>query len=79
MSSIEVERQNEFIKKIRLINDKQYKDNGRQKYYYNLVMGCQMNAHDSEKLSGMLSDMGYIETDDETKADFIIYNTCCVI
>lgn len=78
MSSIEVERQNEFIKKIRLINDKQYKDNGRQKYYYNLVMGCQMNAHDSEKLSGMLSDMGYIETDDETKADFIIYNTCCV-
>lgn len=78
MSSIEVERQNEFIKKIRLINDKQYKDNGKQKYYYNLVMGCQMNAHDSEKLSGMLSDMGYIETDDETKADFIIYNTCCV-
>ena len=59
-----------MINNIKIMADK--------KYYYNLVMGCQINAHDSEKLSGMLSDMGYIETDDETKADFIIYNTCCV-
>lgn len=41
-------------------------------------MGCQMNAHDSEKLEGMLDEMGYERTQEETEADFIIYNTCCV-
>ncbi|MBE5077691.1 tRNA (N6-isopentenyl adenosine(37)-C2)-methylthiotransferase MiaB [Anaerotignum lactatifermentans] len=37
-----------------------------------------MNAHDSEKLEGMLDEMGYERTQEETEADFIIYNTCCV-
>lgn len=37
-----------------------------------------MNEHDSEKLAGMLSNMGYIETDDINESDLIIYNTCCV-
>ena len=37
-----------------------------------------MNAHDSEKLEGMLDEMGFDRTDEETEADFIIYNTCCV-
>ncbi|MFV0504697.1 MAG: tRNA (N6-isopentenyl adenosine(37)-C2)-methylthiotransferase MiaB [Lachnospirales bacterium] len=40
--------------------------------------GCQMNAHDSEKLIGILEKIGYSQTDDETTADLIIYNTCCV-
>ncbi|MPM60715.1 tRNA-2-methylthio-N(6)-dimethylallyladenosine synthase [bioreactor metagenome] len=37
-----------------------------------------MNARDSEKLSGMLTAMGYTETKEENEADFVIYNTCCV-
>ena len=46
---------------------------------YNLqTFGCQMNENDSEKLSGMLEEMGYTETDERTKADIIIFNTCCV-
>ena len=48
------------------------------KKFYSLAMGCQMNAHDSEKLEGMLDEMGYERTQEETEADFIIYNTCCV-
>ena len=40
--------------------------------------GCQMNVRDSEKLSGMLRDMGYEQTDDENAADLVIFNTCCV-
>ena len=40
--------------------------------------GCQMNAHDSEKLAGMLSGMGMAEADDRRNADFVIFNTCCV-
>lgn len=40
--------------------------------------GCQMNAEDSEKLSGMLKKMGYEETESTEESDLVIYNTCCV-
>ena len=46
--------------------------------YHVVTYGCQMNAHDSEKLSGMLRDMGMAEAADRTEADFVIFNTCCV-
>lgn len=42
------------------------------------TMGCQMNAHDSEKLIGILKAIGYQEAEKEEKADLVIYNTCCV-
>ncbi len=37
-----------------------------------------MNFHDSEKLSAMLQQMGYLETENKADADLIIINTCCV-
>ena len=40
--------------------------------------GCQLNVSDGEKIKGLLSDMGYDFTDDETEADIIILNTCAV-
>lgn len=40
-------------------------------------MGCQMNARDSEKLTGILRLIGY-ETAEEENADFVIFNTCTV-
>jgi len=43
-----------------------------------ITHGCQMNGRDSEKLAGMLSQMGYEITDDENAADLVIFNTCCV-
>lgn len=42
-----------------------------------VTFGCQMNARDSEKLSGILESIGYVLTEDEN-ADFVIYNTCTV-
>lgn len=39
--------------------------------------GCQMNARDAEKLTGILHTVGYQSTDSE-EADFVIYNTCTV-
>ena len=42
------------------------------------TFGCQMNARDSEKLLGILKDIGYEESDNEENADFVIYNTCTV-
>lgn len=41
------------------------------------TFGCQMNARDSEKLSAVLSAVGFMETEEEN-ADFVLYNTCTV-
>ena len=37
-----------------------------------------MNIHESEKIAGILEDMGYSQTEDETAADIIVFNTCCI-
>lgn len=42
------------------------------------TFGCQMNARDSEKLSGILNQIGYVEITNEEEADFVIFNTCTV-
>lgn len=41
-------------------------------------MGCQLNENDSEKLSGMIEEMGYTRTENIEEADLIVFNTCCV-
>lgn len=51
---------------------------GRPLKVFNLVVGCQMNAKDSEKLLGILTQIGYEETTKEEEADLIVYNTCTV-
>ncbi len=48
------------------------------KKYLIKTYGCQMNVHESEKLSGMLEGLGYISTEDITDADIIVFNTCCI-
>ena len=52
--------------------------NGRRKTYHILTYGCQMNEHDSEKIAGMLTSIGYEETDDDKNADLVIFNTCLI-
>ena len=48
------------------------------KKYKISTFGCQMNEHDSEKISWILEGMGYTPTEDTEQADFIVYNTCVV-
>lgn len=50
----------------------------RPKTYCVVTYGCQMNAHDSEKLEGMLHEMGMTRAESRESADFVIFNTCCV-
>ena len=57
----ELARQLEYIRAIRAENDAFAAENGRKKKFYSLAMGCQMNAHDSEKLEGMLDEMALTE------------------
>ena len=37
-----------------------------------------MNLHESEKVAGVLVDLGYAQADSEDKADIIVFNTCCI-
>lgn len=67
-------RNNEFdyIKRVKaLIGD------GDKSYYID-TYGCQMNAHDSESLAGILEIMGYVPAQAREEADIIVFNTCCV-
>ena len=46
--------------------------------YHVVTYGCQMNAHYSEKIAGMLEEMGMVPSERREDADFVIFNTCCV-
>ncbi len=50
----------------------------RPRTYHVVTYGCQMNAHDSEKLEGMLEEMGLVRAEVRDEADFVLFNTCCV-
>ena len=73
----EPERQYYFIKKVQEYVKAQSEKLGRPLTANITTFGCQMNARDSEKLSGILREAGYVETESED-ADFVIYNTCTV-
>ena len=48
------------------------------KRYYVTTFGCQMNAHDSERIKGMLEDLGLGEAPSQEQADVIVLNTCTI-
>ena len=64
-------RQQEFIREIKSMPQ-------RPRTYFVVTYGCQMNAHDSEKIAGMLEEMGIEPAEQREDADFVIFNTCCV-
>ncbi len=74
VSKTEVESQQQYIEKIKNII-KTYEKKPKAAI---VTYGCAMNAHDSEKLIGMLEQMGYEVMEDDKEVDLIIYNTCCV-
>ena len=74
----EPERQYYYIEKARRYVKEQSEKIGHPLSFCVTTFGCQMNARDSEKLTGVLRQIGYIEETDEEKADFVIYNTCTV-
>lgn len=47
-------------------------------FYKINTYGCQMNVHESEKLAGILESLGYSATEEDEKADLILFNTCCI-
>ncbi|HTS10487.1 MAG TPA: tRNA (N6-isopentenyl adenosine(37)-C2)-methylthiotransferase MiaB [Candidatus Limnocylindrales bacterium] len=51
---------------------------GDGKSFYIETFGCQMNAHDSEKVAGVLLGRGYRSVDSAAQADLLLYNTCSI-
>ncbi|MBQ4522616.1 MAG: tRNA (N6-isopentenyl adenosine(37)-C2)-methylthiotransferase MiaB [Lachnospiraceae bacterium] len=73
----EPSRQYYFMKKCKVLLEEKTQELGRKLTCCAVTFGCQMNAKDSEKLLGILENIGFVATESED-ADFIIYNTCTV-
>jgi tRNA-2-methylthio-N6-dimethylallyladenosine synthase len=48
------------------------------KRFHVTTFGCQMNEHDSERMKGMLTSLGYEEAQERAGADLILFNTCSI-
>ena len=72
-----LERQLYFIEKCKEHVAQLKKELNRPLLCCTQTFGCQMNARDSEKLLGILEEIGYTPTDSE-EADIVVYNTCTV-
>ena len=70
-------RQYYYIEKAKKYVQRESEEAGRPLTACITTFGCQMNARDSEKLRGILLDIGYVEAP-EDEADFVIFNTCTV-
>ncbi len=68
----EIEQQKQYIQKVAKLNE------NKNLTYHILTFGCQLNENDSEKICGMLEQMGYTQTDKIEEASLAIFNTCCV-
>ncbi|MCC8142126.1 MAG: tRNA (N6-isopentenyl adenosine(37)-C2)-methylthiotransferase MiaB [Lachnospiraceae bacterium] len=73
----ETARQYYFIAKARQYLGRMAAEAGRRMTFCVTTFGCQMNARDSEKLSGILQAVGY-EKSSEEDADLVLFNTCTV-
>jgi tRNA-2-methylthio-N6-dimethylallyladenosine synthase len=50
----------------------------RVRRYHVTTFGCQMNAHDSERIKGMLESLGLGEAPSQGEADVVVFNTCTI-
>ncbi len=73
----ETEKQKYYMGQCRQLIQAKEQKLGRKLTACVVTFGCQMNFKDSEKLIGILHEIGYEETDDE-HADLVLYNTCTV-
>jgi tRNA-2-methylthio-N6-dimethylallyladenosine synthase len=77
VNQLETIKQQKIIEELRKSYKTEEERSGKKKTYHIVTFGCQMNSRDSEKISGILKQIGYVETDSED-ADFVLYNTCTV-
>ncbi len=74
----ELAAEREAARKVREYVNELSRSLGRPAGYHVRTFGCQQNEADSEVLSGIASSMGYVETEDLSKCELMIVNTCAV-
>lgn len=73
----QLEMQYAFMDKLKSLISEKSLDTGKTYTYSVVTFGCQMNSRDSEKLCGILEEIGIEETD-ENHADVVLFNTCTI-
>lgn len=76
MAKAELEKQHAFSLELRDIM--RLRATGEKPVAYVRTYGCQQNVADGEKIKGMLSEMGFVFTENKEEADFILFNTCAI-
>lgn len=76
VTETELEKQKEYIELVKTVLLSRFPEEKPKAFIH--TYGCQGNVADSERLQGMLSEMGYAFTDSPEKADFVLYNTCAI-
>lgn len=74
VSTSEMKIQKDFTKKVKIL----YENMGKKPLAMVTTYGCQQNENDSERIQGMLAEMGFDFTENTDEADVILFNTCAV-
>ena len=72
----EIKKQKEYISLVREILADKFYDKAPKAFVH--TYGCQGNLSDSERMKGLLFEMGYRFTDNNEEADLILFNTCAI-
>ena len=74
----ELDVQRDYIRRVAAISADFVAKNGRSPVAFTKTFGCQQNENDTERINGMLEEMGYLFSDRPEDADLILFNTCAV-
>ena len=78
VSQEQIDQQLAYIDRIAALSRDFEQQHGRRPRAYTQTFGCQQNEADTERIVGMLHEMGYVSTNQTSDADILIYNTCAV-
>lgn len=78
ISEEELSEQREYMHKVKMLSADFEENKGRKPLFFTRTYGCQQNENDTERINGMMLEMGYEYTEDKDEADFILFNTCAV-
>ena len=78
VSAEQIQKQYEYIQVLEQLVRERSAENGAPLRAYTQTFGCQQNEADTQRIAGMLAEMGYEKTDRTEDADVIVINTCAV-
>jgi tRNA-2-methylthio-N6-dimethylallyladenosine synthase len=78
VDAAEMARQQYYLDQVAECQASHRNETGFARKYFLMTFGCQLNENDSEKIAGLLDQMGYIPGEDSREADLIVLNTCSI-